>query len=38
MTDEPAQTSTALAKIRKVEDVIYADATPAKPAKGNKRA
>jgi murein DD-endopeptidase MepM/ murein hydrolase activator NlpD len=33
-----AQTSTALAKIRKVEDVIYADATPAKPAKGNKRA
>ena len=32
------QTSNALAKIRKVEDVIYADATPAKPAKGNKRA
>ncbi|HVR81159.1 MAG TPA: M23 family metallopeptidase [Luteimonas sp.] len=33
-----AQTGTALAKIRKVEDVIYADATPPKPAKGNKRA
>jgi murein DD-endopeptidase MepM/ murein hydrolase activator NlpD len=32
------QTSNALAKIRKVEDVIYADAAPVKPAKGNKRA
>jgi len=32
-----AQTGAALAKIRKVEDVIYADAAPA-PAKGNKRA
>lgn len=33
-----AQTGNALAKIRKVEDVIYADAAPVKPAKGNKRA
>jgi murein DD-endopeptidase MepM/ murein hydrolase activator NlpD len=32
------QTSNALAKIRKVEDVIYADAVPVKPTKGNKRA
>lgn len=33
-----AQTGTALAKIRKVEDVIYADATPVKPAKASKQA
>ncbi len=33
-----AQTGTALAKIRKVEDVIYADAAPVKPARGGKRA
>jgi murein DD-endopeptidase MepM/ murein hydrolase activator NlpD len=32
-----APTGTALAKIRRVEDVIYADATPA-PAKGRKKA
>jgi murein DD-endopeptidase MepM/ murein hydrolase activator NlpD len=32
-----AQTGTALAKIRRVEDVIYADASPA-PAKGRKKA
>ena len=33
-----AQTGNALAKIRKVEDVIYADATPVKPSKGGKKA
>ena len=32
-----AQTGTALAKIRRVEDVIYADAAPA-PVKGRKKA
>lgn len=31
-----AQTGTSLAKIRKVEDVIYADATSAKPKAGKK--
>ena len=33
-----AQTSQALAQIRKVEDVIYADATPPKAGKGGKQA
>ena len=33
-----AQTGTALAKIRSVENVIYADAAPIKPAKGRKKA
>jgi murein DD-endopeptidase MepM/ murein hydrolase activator NlpD len=33
-----SQTGNALAKIRKVEDVIYADVTPVKPAKGSKKA
>ena len=31
-----AQTSNALARIQKVERVIYADVKPAKPAKGHK--
>ena len=33
-----AQTGTALAKIRRVEDVIYADATPLPSVKGRKKA
>jgi murein DD-endopeptidase MepM/ murein hydrolase activator NlpD len=33
-----AQTRPALARIQKVEDVIYADATPVKPAKGKGKA
>jgi hypothetical protein len=33
-----AQTSNALAKIRRVEDVIYADATPLPLVKGRKKA
>lgn len=32
-----AQTGPALARIRKVEDVIYAQATPSRPAKGKPR-
>ena len=32
-----AQTGPALARIRKVEDVIYAQATPSKPAKGKTK-
>ena len=32
------QTGTALATIRKVENVIYADVAPAKHAKGGKKA
>jgi murein DD-endopeptidase MepM/ murein hydrolase activator NlpD len=33
-----AETSTALARIQKVERVIYADAAPTQPAKGKKKA
>ena len=33
-----AETSTALARIQKVERVIYADAAPTPPAKGKKKA
>ena len=33
-----AQTANALARIQSVERVIYADATPAKPAKPGRKA